>query len=110
MLKFKILEHSKELIKLAIVQNNNKLIILSKEDFIQIRKVYDILNNYQTNSNYLLVYIFSNNVKFNTHNITFNGLDNKYLNYFIENSFPCIRRAYGRKLNPAASRHYYYQL
>lgn len=87
--QFEILKHSKELIKLAIGKNNNKdLVILSKEDFIQIRKVYDILNNYQTNSNYLLVYIFNNNVKFNTHNITFKGLDTKYLNYFIANSFP----------------------
>lgn len=60
--QFEILKHSKELIKLAIGKNNNKdLVILSKEDFIQIRKVYDILNNYQTNSNYLLVYIFNNN-------------------------------------------------
>lgn len=86
--QFEILKHSKELIKLAIGKNNNDLVILSKEDFIQIRKVYDILNNYQTNSNYLLVYIFNNNVKFNTHNITFKGLDTKYLNYFISNTFP----------------------
>lgn len=86
--QFNILEKARTIVSTAIVRGNDNLIILSESELTQLRKVYEIIINYRLNSNYLLVYLFGNNVKFNTKNITFNGLEQKYLDYFIENSFP----------------------
>lgn len=86
--QFNILEKARTIVSTAIIRGNDNLIILSESELTQLRKVYEIIINYRLNSNYLLVYLFGNNVKFNTKNITFNGLEQKYLDYFIENSFP----------------------
>lgn len=86
--QFNILEKARTIVSTALVRGNDNLIILSETELTQLRKVYEIIINYRLNSNYLFVYLFGNNVKFNTKNITFNGLEHKYLDYFIENSFP----------------------
>lgn len=85
--QFNILEKARTIVSTALVSGNDNLIVLSESELTQLRKVYEIIINYHLNSNYLLVYLFGNNVKFNTKNITFNGLEQKYLDYFLENSF-----------------------
>lgn len=85
--QFNILEKARTIVSTALVRGNDNLIVLSESELTQLRKVYEIIINYHLNSNYLLVYLFGNNVKFNTKNITFNGLEQKYLDYFLENSF-----------------------
>lgn len=86
--QYNFLENARNIVKSAVLRNNDSLVILSDYELTQLRKVYEILINYHLNSNFLFVYIFGNNVKFNIKNITFNGLDEKYLSYFSDNSFP----------------------